>query len=452
MRVGLIPFVMQILFLPFIISQPQELYTYHSYQKGVACQTRHGPPREPKTVEELQRIIAYAIKQDLKVRIIGNLHSISDSICTTGIPIKLSHFKWVIYNSTTDTVRVGTGIEGADFLEESFKQNCSLTGVPSYGGVTVGGLIANGAYGTGAKYPSMLSDQLAAIRFIDGQGRDRFITEADPDFDAFRVSLGQIGAFYEVVFHCQRPYKLKMNNYPASDEILDNGVLMDLVKTTDVVQAWWFPSNKAIILSAGNRTSPSEPGNCQTNFVSNMDPSISTSFSINFEFMQKTWNRVGQFLLQSFSMLSIYKNVPGRQPFFSESDGQTPCKFPAVGWGHRMISNKCTSCAWKSGLFNVSLLEDDTNFTFLLSQLPNAVKIIRRILNENPVSFPLIGLYMRFLSPGKSLMGVNHSKGMDSENIRVSLEWISTPRYDAREPKSGVNALQMISQAMVSKH
>lgn len=431
-----------IVFISLIVKAQMTDYVYQSYQRSVTCISQF-PPREPRSLSEIQDVVRYATARNLNLKVIGNRHSISDCICTDGIPVNLSHINHFSYNPETKIAIGGAGLEVGDFFEKMHQYGRGISGAPSFAGVTLGGAIAVGSYGTGLKYPASLSEQIVSITVVDGRGLIIKITSDQEDFKAFRVNLGLLGIVYEVEVATQPQYKLHVRHFPISDDILYNGTdLVKIAREHDTFQFWWFPTSKQIVLGIGSRVPVYQTGNCETRYISDLSWLTSNAFSVAVEAFQAAKDDIGLFHVQSYAKLSLYKDVPGKEPIFVEDDGETPCLETAIGFGHRMTSNKCRECAWNRG--PRPLTPEVDNIIIPLNKLMPALRTLGEIFTNQLAQFPLNGIYVRFLTAGDAYMAVN---GGDKE--WVSIEWVTVPRWDRSQPRVGVAAYQIMGQVLV---
>ncbi|KXN64798.1 FAD-binding domain-containing protein, partial [Conidiobolus coronatus NRRL 28638] len=207
-------------FLYYILfSSLVDCYTYTSYQYKIECESS-SPILYPKTLEKLQDIIKNAIRSGDKIKVVGSRHSITDAICTDGIPIHMKHFDEVSVNKREGTVTLGAGLEIMDAMDRLMEFGVTVNNLPSFGGITVAGCVAIGVHGSSLKTPSNPSEYLTAVTFINGNGELETVDETDPDFNSFRVNLGLLGVFVSLTFKSTPLYKMKMENYRLGEELL----------------------------------------------------------------------------------------------------------------------------------------------------------------------------------------------------------------------------------------
>lgn len=165
---------------------------YSSFIRHPLCRASD-PIRYPKNSEEIIDIINEAINRGVKVKAFGTRHSITDIICTDGIPIDMQTFKSFEMNDN-DTATFGAGVtlqEAGDFL---LQHKRALRVQPSYGNLTLVGVIGTGAHGSSIKYHSSISTQVAKMTIVNGLG-DVMVISSDEDLNAFKIHLGLLGEY-----------------------------------------------------------------------------------------------------------------------------------------------------------------------------------------------------------------------------------------------------------------
>ena len=104
---------------------------YRSFQTAIYCNPS-SPTEEPANISTLQKIVQRAISNGQKVKAIGARHSISDIICTVGIPISMAKFNQMALNEDRSAT-FGAGTQIYDALEFLESHRLSLTMFPLYG-------------------------------------------------------------------------------------------------------------------------------------------------------------------------------------------------------------------------------------------------------------------------------------------------------------------------------
>lgn len=419
-------------------------YTYQSYQRGITCTTKY-LPCYPTSIQEIQNIVRYAQTKNTNVKPLGSKHSVSDSICTSGIPIFMDNITHFYYNPATLTAKVGAGLQVGDLLEKLHQLGRTISGVPDYGGITVGGALGNGAHGTGLKYPSTISEQLISITLIDGRGNLRRITKENEHFPALRVNLGLLGVIYEVEIITETQYKLHVQHYPIGDGVLRNGTdFGKLARKHDHFQFWWFPTNRQIVLGIGTRVPVSVAGECSVRMNREMPSLTRAALSTSLEMFYAAQNDLALFNMQTLSMLSLYRDILVAEPQFVEPDDLTPCLNNIVGYSHKMVNNKCESCWWHEDLVGEDLNLDFAEFAIPIYKLMPALRSLGELFERRLTQFPIEGIRVRFLTAGDAFMGMN-----GEEKEWAAIGWTTIKRWDSSQPKVGIASFQAMSQILV---
>lgn len=342
-------------------------------------------------------------------------------------------------------VTAGGGAQLADFVSTMQKNGKALIGqVPSFGGVTVGGALGTGARGSSLLHNTSLSDQLIAVKIIDGQGNIRFIDESTPDdLAAFKVHLGVLGIIFEASFRIKDSYKMRVENYRDDDNILNGGTALRTANEYDWFQMWWFPNTQSVVVSKGKYVDNGMSGNASTFNIPEIDEATAATVNLALELGQSLRSQLVLGAIQLWSELSLYQQVPLRQPVFSEDGGKT-LKNPAIGPAHGLMENRCTKCSWNHG-DGKSTYVQEFGVGLDISQFDSMVDGIRKILRQQTASFPIYGIFIRFAPVSNALMSVEY--GRRTVHVEIITPMRNNPFTTAR---SGLAPIQAIEQLLIS--
>ncbi|KAJ6637361.1 L-gulonolactone oxidase [Pseudolycoriella hygida] len=249
---------------------------YTSFIPSTLCRALE-PIRHPTHVEDVVSIVKEAIERGVAVKAFGERHSITDIICTDGIPVDMRLFKSMRMNDDK-TATFGAGItvqEAGDFL---LQHRQALRVYPAFGNVTLAGAIGTGAHGSSIKYHSTLSAQVAKMTVVDGRGQVKIISSVE-DLRVYRIHLGLLvrflcdsreilvweivkwfmfyifffapppGIIVDLTFRTVPLYKVRSEVYVESDEVLENGEAINWARTSDQLTFYWFPSIDEVAVS-----------------------------------------------------------------------------------------------------------------------------------------------------------------------------------------------------------
>jgi len=104
---------------------------YRSYQTTIYCNAS-APIQEPRNVSSIVGILQSAHSAGQTVKAFGSRHSITDVICTEGIPIFMGHINHKQINAD-GSATFGAGIELQEAMNFLESQNLSLITVPGFG-------------------------------------------------------------------------------------------------------------------------------------------------------------------------------------------------------------------------------------------------------------------------------------------------------------------------------
>lgn len=315
--------------------------------------------------------------------------------------------------------------------------------VPSFGGVTIGGALGTGARGSSLLHATSLSDQLIAVKLVDGFGNIRVVDESTPeDLSAFKVHLGLLGVLVEASFRTVASYKMKVSNYRVGDDILFDGSALKKAAKSDWFQMWWFPNTNSVVVSEGAYVSKETRGNASTYNIPEVDERTAGILNLAFEVGQAARSELLLGTLQVWSELSMYKQVPLRSPVFSE-DGGVTLSNPAIGYAQDLMQNRCKKCAWDHGPGkSVNMQEFAAGLD--TSKFAEAVEGIRGILSLRAAAFPIYGIFIRFAPESTAVMSVEY--GRETVHIEIVTPMRSNPFTTSR---SGLGAVQAIEQLLV---
>ncbi|KAL1925502.1 uncharacterized protein VTP21DRAFT_385 [Calcarisporiella thermophila] len=418
--------------------------TYKSYQGTMVCTTQH-QIRRPTSTDEVQDIVREAIGKNLTVKAIANQHSITDVICTDGIPIDVKGLKGVTVSADKMTATIVAGEQLVDALEKLHAEGVTLNHFPVLGNVSMGGLLGTGSHGSSLVHSSMPSDYAVAVTLVDGNGDILKVTDADPDFDAIRCNLGLLGILTDITFKVTPSFKLRVTTTLEPDTILTDGRAYAEAKRYEFFEMFWYPSSKDVVVVRGERKGVEARGNDHTNFLPELPPPVRVAGGMGVELIQATKNKLALTALEQFTKLTLFKTVPGRQPFFSD-DLNLFHHSPSTGFSHRMMTNACKEgmCGWSSPQLGVPF---DVEQAISASSLSAAVDDIKSILRQEYAAFPAFGLWLRFSPATSSFLSAPH----DRESVHLQIASFWRENY-GRDPQMSVGVYLAIQQMLYDKY
>lgn len=210
----------------------------------------------PRVAADVQQIVADAYASGRHVRPVGASHTSNALAAAPDVLLDargLRGLNWIDLDSREAAFGAGTTIAEAGALLESY--GWQLENIPNNPAVTLGGAVATGSHGTGARFAS-LSSQLVSATLVSGTG-ELVTVSAHQDLELWpsvKLSLGALGVFTELVFRIVPGYRIR-----TSAEEMRMSALVDefevLASGADHFSASWRPHTDEVFVTQGFRES-----------------------------------------------------------------------------------------------------------------------------------------------------------------------------------------------------
>ncbi len=202
----------------------------------------------PANEAEVRELVAHARSANLPLRVIGTGHSVDRAILAPhGVDVSLDRLDAIEYDDERMRVTVGGGVRLGGNPRDGSPVETGLCwqleqrgwALPVTAGVThqtVAGFLMTGSAGGSRRHA--LTEQLRAIRLVDGSGAIHDLTEDDERFDAAGVSMGLLGVVTAVTLQCVPRFDVEgvERIVPAADA--DPGALL---RDNEYARAYWWP-------------------------------------------------------------------------------------------------------------------------------------------------------------------------------------------------------------------
>ena len=163
----------------------------------------------PRSIAEAQAMVAQA---DL-LRPLGTRHSFSRVADTTGVLLSTEHLDQVV-EVGTQTVVVEAGIRYGDLGSALARHGLAIPNYASLPHISVGGAIATGTHGSGARNQS-LAASVAALDIVLGDGSLVHLARGDEEFDGAVVALGTLGLVVRATLDVVPSFELQQQVFEA---------------------------------------------------------------------------------------------------------------------------------------------------------------------------------------------------------------------------------------------
>lgn len=172
-------------------------------------------------------------------------------------------------------------------------------------------------------------------------------------------------------------FKAKADIFALSDDILTNGVAIDMAERAYQISFWWFPEQKTVVVATWTIVDKNTPGTATTNYFA---PAMFSNFAlvgavskeIAFNLVDSTCaaaKRAGYMLLHAISFylrLALQFPMPEWLPMFEGPHGQF--ENPSVGYNGDMLATTCSetpqglsgrACTWSHRNNSLLLLDNE---------------------------------------------------------------------------------------------
>ncbi|GLJ25515.1 hypothetical protein SUGI_0488410 [Cryptomeria japonica] len=224
----------------------------------------------PKSEAELVQVVAKAVKNKQKVRVVSWLgHSLTKLACVgnQGLIISTKNYNQIIsINKTAMTITVQAGAMMSDVMEAAASQGLSLPAMIYWNGVSAAGVISTGAHGSGLiGKGSGVYEYVVGMRLVVpaspllGYAKVITLREYDEDLKAARISLGMLGVISEITFALQPMYKRSVSASLKDDGGLENEA-ESFLRGVDFSDIYWIPSHGKALFRNISKVSVNVPG------------------------------------------------------------------------------------------------------------------------------------------------------------------------------------------------
>lgn len=166
----------------------------------------------PRTVDDLQDLVARSAATGTTVRPVGAGHSFADLVSTRGVVVDLAGLSGLTdLNPERGTASVRAGTRLSDFARELARHGWALANQGDIDVQTVAGAVSTGTHGTGRDFTS-LSGVLREVNLVVSDGSLCRISKG-PALDAAALSLGVMGIMTDLTFAVVPAYVLLGQTY-----------------------------------------------------------------------------------------------------------------------------------------------------------------------------------------------------------------------------------------------
>jgi xylitol oxidase len=153
---------------------------------------------QPRSVAELQEVVATCTAAGRRARALGAAHSFSRVADTDGVMIATDGLQGIVGVVGASTVTIEGGVRYAELAPYLHARGLALANLPSLPHVTVAGAAATGTHGSGDRNGG-LATAIEAVELVTAAGELLTVGRGDPDGPAAGVALGALGVVARLV-------------------------------------------------------------------------------------------------------------------------------------------------------------------------------------------------------------------------------------------------------------
>ena len=210
---------------------------------------------KPRTEEEIQRVVQFAIANKLRVKAVGSGHSFTAIALSEDVLLDLSDYDAVIaIDNLANTVTVQAGIQLSKMNLILQSNGLAMQNLGDITYQTIAGAISTSTHGTGIKLTG-IANQVVALRLVlaDSSVVDCSATSNAELFNCARVGLGALGVISTVTLQLVPAFNLTVIEQPMRvDELLEN--LDHHIADNDHFEFFWVPHTGWALTKRNNRT------------------------------------------------------------------------------------------------------------------------------------------------------------------------------------------------------
>jgi len=278
------------------------------------------------------------------------------------------------------TLTVGAGMDLNELTAAATKNGMSVQigSLCAYAGLTVGGILATSAHGSGDQTVSMMVDTVLAVKLIDGMGNVKVIKKTDPDFKLINGGLGLIGIITEITLQMTPPSNTQLITLEKRS---DTNLATDIPKMLEIgkhILIFWRPDIKQYIAYITREA----PKDIKPNPKAYMSLLPNLKGRPNVSLLMRDLQTL---LPDDIEAIELVCDVSQEQnlAFSWASVGPNEPRGNITGYTNRMQASECdVHCLWND--MNVTGgATQDVEFTADYDQLPGWISDVKKIFQKD---------------------------------------------------------------------
>ncbi|GLJ35295.1 hypothetical protein SUGI_0710110 [Cryptomeria japonica] len=432
----------------------------------------------PKNESELIHAVAYAVKEEKKIKVItGGAHSLNRFACpggNSGVVISTRDYNSRIeidVKSMTVTVDAGVGLR--KLLDTLAAKELALPQSTEWDGLSLAGVISTAAHGSGLTGKGGgIHDHVVGMSIVvpvpaeQGYAKLIHLTEKDEEIKAARVSLGVLGAISQVTFAVEKMFKRSISLKLKADSDLESK-FVKFAESHEFGEIRWYPSLSRVLYFIQDRVSvdakgkgkrseiPFRPATVQSVVQNRVTEELNNAKINASNFCKSVKTQVEQGMKTGNGYLNdgvSFKGFPvvGYNHLMQSSSG---CQIdPRSGeqdtcpWKGKDLKSNDTICSWDTQVKGSFFYH--TSIAIPMSRIVEAIKDLKQLRDINPTAFctmdSSLGIQFRYFK--KSADYLSHKE--DS----VVFEFMYMHYREIGKPRWNGHVMDEIEQMLLQKY
>ncbi|KAM3403991.1 hypothetical protein ACQJBY_007225 [Aegilops geniculata] len=434
--------------------------TYGSFTDRTICHAANVV--YPSTEQELVAAVAAAASAKRKMKVATkHSHSGPKLACpggSQGTIISTARLNRAVrIDADRQLITVESGMVLRDLIQAAAAAGLSLPHSTYWYGLTIGGLLATGAHGSGLwGKGGAVHEYVVGLRIVTpapachGFAMVRELGADHPDLDAAKVSLGVLGVVSQVTLALQPLFKrsvtfVRRNDSDFRARVAEWGRLHEFA---DMI---WLPQHGSVVYRQDDRVDVATPGNGLSDLA--LFRSNPTALLVRARAAEERLQDNGT----DIARCEAEQEAATRQlPALGfTNDGVSFTGYPIVGYQHRIqASGSCidgpedgllSSCAWDPRIRGTFLY--NSGFSVPLSKVSAFVADMQRLRDLKPAAFCALlraGVVLRYVKASSAHLG----KPEDSVDVDI----IFYRSHSDGMPRAHADVLDEIEQMALGKY
>ncbi|WP_348788273.1 D-arabinono-1,4-lactone oxidase [Leifsonia sp. NPDC080035] len=208
----------------------------------------------PSSAEAVQRAVAAAAKQGMRVKAVGAGHSFTGIAAAPGVQLDLEALSGVLdVDLERGRVRLAAGTHLHQLPRLLRPYGLALENMGDIDRQTIAGATSTGTHGTGGSFGG-LATQIVGVTIVTGSGELLTIDETQNAelLPAARLGLGALGVIVDLTIQCVPAYLLKAVERPEPlQEVLEG--YLERSAAEDHFEFYWFPHTETGLTKTNTR-------------------------------------------------------------------------------------------------------------------------------------------------------------------------------------------------------